>query len=92
MHIEQGPQLEQAELALGVVTAINGAKRLHLSFDGVAGHAGTVPMALRRDALAGASEFVLAAEQVAREHGIVATVGQMQCHPGAVNVISYNFV
>ncbi len=87
VHIEQGPQLEQAELALGVVTAINGAKRLHLSFDGVAGHAGTVPMALRRDALAGASEFVLAAEQVAREHGIVATVGQMQCHPGAVNVI-----
>ncbi len=87
VHIEQGPRLEQAGLALGVVTAINGAKRLHLSFGGQAGHAGTVPMTLRQDALIGASEFVLAAERIAHELGIVATVGQIQCHPGAVNVI-----
>lgn len=87
VHIEQGPRLEQAELALGVVTAINGAKRLNLAFDGVAGHAGTVPMGLRQDALTGASDFILSVEAVARELGIVATVGQIQCHPGAVNVI-----
>lgn len=86
-HIEQGPRLEQADLALGVVTAINGAKRLKLRFNGVAGHAGTVPMGLRRDALAGAAEFMLAVEQLAQERQIVATVGQLSCQPGAVNVI-----
>lgn len=86
-HIEQGPCLEQADLALGVVTAINGAKRLKLRVTGVAGHAGTVPMGLRQDALAGAAEFMLAVEQLAQDRDIVATVGQLSCQPGAVNVI-----
>lgn len=87
LHIEQGPLLESADLALGVVTAINGAKRLNFLFQGMAGHAGTVPMSLRQDALAGASEMVLAAESIAKEYDVVATVGQMDCKPGAVNVI-----
>lgn len=87
LHIEQGPQLEAAGLALGVVSAINGAKRLNVVFTGEAGHAGTVPMGLRQDALAGTSEFVLAVESVACLHGIVATVGKISCQPDAVNVI-----
>ncbi|MBB6054944.1 allantoate amidohydrolase [Tolumonas osonensis] len=87
LHIEQGPLLESTDLALGVVTAINGAKRLNFSFKGVAGHAGTVPMSLRQDALVGASELILAAEFIAKEFDVVATVGKIACHPGAVNVI-----
>ena len=87
LHIEQGPLLESNDLALGVVTAINGAKRLNFSFKGMAGHAGTVPMALRQDALVGASELVLAIESVAKAFEVVATVGKITCHPGAVNVI-----
>ncbi|SNY61109.1 allantoate deiminase [Enterobacter sp. CC120223-11] len=89
LHIEQGPVLEKAGLALGVVTAINGAKRLNCRFDGEAGHAGTVPMPLRRDALAGAAEWMLAVEQLTQASGptLVATVGTLKCSPGAVNVI-----
>ena len=89
LHIEQGPVLEQQGLALGVVTAINGARRLNCRFDGEAGHAGTVPMALRRDALAGAAEWTLAVEQLTRDRDptLVATVGTLDCRPGAVNVI-----
>ncbi|MBM1143101.1 allantoate amidohydrolase [Alcanivorax sp. ZXX171] len=89
LHIEQGPCLEQADLALGVVTAINGARRLNCTFTGQAGHAGTVPMAQRRDALAGAAEWMTVVEQVTRQAGQdrVATVGSLQCKPGAVNVI-----
>lgn len=79
--------LEAAGLALGVVSAINGAKRLMFSLKGQAGHAGTVPMALRQDALVGASELVLVAEHIAKETGVVATVGKIECKPGAVNVI-----
>ena len=87
LHIEQGPLLESTDLALGVVTAINGAKRLHFSFKGMAGHAGTVPMSLRQDALVGASELILSAESIAKDFDVVATVGKIACHPGAVNVI-----
>ena len=87
LHIEQGPLLESRDLALGVVTAINGAKRLNFSFKGMAGHAGTVPMALRQDALVGASELILTAESIAKDFDVVATVGKIACHPGAVNVI-----
>ena len=53
----------------------------------MAGHAGTVPMALRRDALCGFSELAPAVERLAQEHEAVATIGQLQCHPGATNVI-----
>ena len=89
LHIEQGPVLEQADLALGVVTAINGAQRLNCRFTGEAGHAGTVPMRHRRDALAGAAEWIQVIEQATTEAGpeLVATVGTLLCEPGAVNVI-----
>lgn len=89
LHIEQGPCLEQADLALGVVTAINGARRLTCHFSGEAGHAGTVPMTHRRDALAAAAEWMVFIEQTTREHDpqLVATVGTLNCQPGAVNVI-----
>lgn len=89
LHIEQGPCLEQEDLALGVVTAINGARRLNCQFVGEAGHAGTVPMTHRKDALAAAAEWVVYIEQTTPEqsHDLVATVGTLQCSPGAVNVI-----
>jgi allantoate deiminase len=87
MHIEQGPVLEDAGLALGVVTSIAGARRFTIDVTGYAGHAGTVPMHMRKDALVGAALGVELIERVAREHGVVATVGQLECWPGAVNVI-----
>ena len=87
VHIEQGPVLERKGLALGVVTAICGATRRRIKLAGEAGHAGTVPMDGRRDALAGASEAVLAVEAVARQFGVVATVGRIAAEPGATNVI-----
>jgi len=88
VHIEQGPVLESEELPVGVVTAINGASRFGITVDGMAGHAGTVPMQLRRDALAGASEMALAIERRgAADPGLVATVGRFDAQPGAVNVI-----
>jgi allantoate deiminase len=88
LHIEQGPVLEQHGLALAAVTAINGSQRLAVTVSGFAGHAGTVPMAQRRDALAAASEMVLALERLAAgEEALVATVGQIAALPGAQNVI-----
>jgi len=88
VHIEQGPVLEARNLPIGVVTAIVGQSRVTLRFSGMAGHAGTVPMALRHDALCAAAAFVLAAEAEARsEQGLVATVGQLAVAPGASNVI-----
>ncbi|WP_313689663.1 allantoate amidohydrolase [Pantoea sp.] len=89
LHIEQGPCLEQEDLALGVVTAINGARRLNCRFTGEAGHAGTVPMTHRKDALAAAAEWMVFIEQTTRELDpqLVATVGTLHCAPGAVNVI-----
>ncbi|GAB7261829.1 allantoate amidohydrolase [Dickeya ananatis] len=89
LHIEQGPCLEQAGLALGVVTAINGARRLNCTFTGHAGHAGTVPMSQRQDALAAAASWMTQAEQMTRESDpyLVATFGTLQCLPGAANVI-----
>jgi hydantoinase/carbamoylase family amidase len=87
VHIEQGPVLERENLPLGVVTAICGATRRRFHFTGEAGHAGTVPMNARKDALVGAAEAVLAAEAVGREHGIVATVGRIAAEPGAINVV-----
>ncbi len=88
VHIEQGPVLEAADLPVGVVSAIAGQSRFAFRFDGQAGHAGTTPMPLRRDALAGAAEFITAAEILARQDdGLVATVGQLEVRPGAGNVI-----
>jgi allantoate deiminase len=88
VHIEQGPVLEAKKLAVGVVSAIAGQSRFKLTWTGKAGHAGTTPMALRRDALAGAAEFAMAAEKLARgTAGLVATVGALTVSPGAANVI-----
>jgi len=89
LHIEQGPCLQSADLPLGVVTAINGARRLNCGFTGYAGHAGTVPMGQRRDAMAAAAEWVLAIETITSAKGgdLVATVGHIEALPGAVNVI-----
>lgn len=83
VHIEQGPVLEKHNLPVGIVTAIAGQSRLRVEFQGVAGHAGTVPMGLRQDALAGAAELVLAAEDC----GVLGTVGKLEVAPGASNVI-----
>lgn len=88
LHIEQGPVLEAEDLPLGIVTAINGAARYNATVRGMAGHAGTVPMDLRRDALAAAASMVLAVERCAQAgREVVATVGQLDVQPGAVNVI-----
>jgi allantoate deiminase len=88
VHIEQGPVLEAEGLPVGVVSAIAGQTRARLAFTGVAGHAGTVPMELRRDALCAAAEWILAAERHARAaDGLVATVGEAAVEPGASNVI-----
>lgn len=89
LHIEQGPCLEQEGLALGVVEAINGARRLNCRFTGEAGHAGTVPMNHRKDALAAAAEWMVFIEHATLQQGgnLVATVGELRCLPGAVNVI-----
>jgi allantoate deiminase len=88
LHIEQGPVLEAEGLPVGVVTAINGATRFAVEVDGMAGHAGTVPMSLREDALAAAAECVLAIERrCGREPELVGTVGKLECLPGAVNVV-----
>jgi allantoate deiminase len=87
-HIEQGPVLESLGLSLGVVEAIVGQSRLELTFEGKAGHAGTTPMHLRQDALAGAAEWISTVENEAlATEGLVATVGRIEAHPGAPNVI-----
>jgi allantoate deiminase len=88
LHIEQGPVLERAALSVGCVTSINGATRLQVRMQGVAGHAGTVPMAARQDALVAAAEAILAVEQrCSQEQHLVGTVGRIDASPGAVNVI-----
>jgi allantoate deiminase len=89
LHIEQGPVLEQKNLPVGVVSAISGATRLAAKLTGMAGHAGTVPMALRRDALAGAAECISMMEEFCGndQAGLVGTVGAIDAMPGATNVI-----
>lgn len=87
-HIEQGPVLLNEGLAVGVVTAIAGATRMVLNVTGLAGHAGTVPMGSRRDALAAAAEMILFVERYCTENaGLVGTVGKLSVKPGAINVI-----
>jgi allantoate deiminase len=87
-HIEQGPVLESLRLPLGIVDAIAGQSRVEVTFEGQANHAGTTPMALRHDALAAASQWILRVEQEAGAHdGLVATVGRVHLEPNATNVI-----
>ncbi|MCA8830810.1 allantoate amidohydrolase [Hymenobacter pini] len=89
VHIEQGPVLWERNIPVALVTAIAGQQRVELTWRGMAGHAGTVPMHMRQDALAGAAEFVLAAEQfgLAHAHELVATVGKLDVRHAASNVI-----
>jgi len=87
-HIEQGPVLENLGLPLGIVEAIAGQTRMQIIFEGKAGHAGTTPMNLRHDALACAAEWICEVEEHAgKTFGMVATVGKLEVHPGAPNVI-----
>jgi allantoate deiminase len=93
VHIEQGPVLEARNQPLGVVTAIVGQTYFAIELLGEAGHAGTVPMSLRRDALAGAAEIVGLVEDIARSNpDVVATVGHLSVQPNASNVIPSHVV
>ncbi|MCZ8186782.1 MAG: allantoate amidohydrolase [Beijerinckiaceae bacterium] len=88
LHIEQGPVLEAADEPLGIVTSIASIQRFTATVTGEAGHAGTVPMPYRKDALAAVAEMVLAVEREARiAPGLVGTVGRIEASPGAINVI-----
>ncbi len=88
-HIEQGPVLETLKRPLGVVEAIAGQSRLQFTFLGRANHAGTTPMHLRYDAIAGAAEWITAVEREANNvPGLVATVGVIEAKPGTTNVIA----
>jgi allantoate deiminase len=88
-HIEQGPVLERLNLPLAAVESIAGQSRLEFTFLGHANHAGTTPMHLRRDAIAGAAEWIGVVERSALEvPGLVATVGKIEAKPGATNVIA----
>jgi len=88
VHIEQGPVLLERDLALGVVTAIAGSSRYLVELTGLASHAGTTPMNMRKDAASAAAEIVLLVEQrCAQAPSLVGTVGQLQVPGGSVNVI-----
>jgi len=88
VHIEQGPVLESQGVPVGVVSSIAGATRLNVSLLGSAGHAGTVPMDLRRDALIAAAKCVLCVQEACSgQAGLVGTVGALDVKPGAGNVI-----
>jgi allantoate deiminase len=88
-HIEQGPVLETLNLPLAAVEAITGQSRLEFTFVGRANHAGTTPMGFRRDAIAGAAEWISTVERVAQGvPGLVATVGKFDARPDAANVIA----
>jgi len=88
-HIEQGPVLEELGKPLAVVESIAGQSRLGFTFLGRSNHAGTTPMHLRCDALAGVAEWISAVESLARNTaGLVATVGRIEAKPGATNVIA----
>ena len=87
LHIEQGPVLEAAGIPLGIVSGIAGIARASAVVQGRADHAGTTPMAARRDALAAAAEVVLAVEKLASDGDGVGTCGRLEVHPGALNVV-----
>jgi N-carbamoyl-L-amino-acid hydrolase len=89
LHIEQGPVLENEQLDVGIVTAIAAPSRFRIHVQGRSDHSGNTPMAMRRDALAGASEIVLGVEALVQQAGehTVGTVGECHVHPGAMNVI-----
>ncbi|MEO0607852.1 MAG: Zn-dependent hydrolase, partial [Pseudomonadota bacterium] len=88
-HIEQGPVLQAEDLAVGVVTGIAGQLRFDVQVTGAAGHAGTTTMHLRRDAMAGTAEMLVAIETITHRIGedLVATAGRIDAWPGSTNVI-----
>ncbi|MFC9709575.1 Zn-dependent hydrolase [Paenibacillus sp. NPDC056933] len=90
LHIEQGQVLERLGHSIGIVTDIVGQKRFSITVSGEANHAGTTPMAWRKDALAGAAEMITAVRHIALEAGepLVATVGRITAHPGVGNVVA----
>lgn len=90
LHIEQGPVLETEGTKVGVVEAIAGSDNYQVSLVGESGHAGTVPMSLRKDAMVTAAQIILFVEALANEHDCVATVGYVNCGPNATNVIPGN--
>jgi acetylornithine deacetylase/succinyl-diaminopimelate desuccinylase-like protein len=88
LHIEQGPVMEREGARLGIVSVIAGQRRFRVAVDGVAGHAGTVPMRGRSDALCAASELVLAVERAALDTSdTVATVGHLVVEPNQTNIV-----
>jgi N-carbamoyl-L-amino-acid hydrolase len=89
LHIEQGPLLERDGVEIGIVSGIAGSRSFQLTFEGDARHAGTTPMAGRRDAAVGAARLLIGArETVVRDFpGCVATVGELRLQPGAFNVV-----
>ena len=87
LHIEQGEHLAEAGIPVGVVEGIVGIRRYYVTFEGQANHAGTTGMARRRDALVMAAPYIPAVREVAVAHSIVGTVGRVEIHPGAPNVI-----
>lgn len=88
LHIEQGPALERANCPVGIVTSISGAARYTVEVTGLAGHAGTVPMAARQDALAAAAACITTVEQSCNgQPGLVGTVGVLDVPHAATNVI-----
>jgi len=88
-HIEQGPVLDGLGIPLGIVNTIVGQSRLAVTFTGAANHAGTTPMHARRDAVAGAAEWIGDVEALAqRRPGLVATVGRLRVRPGVTNVVA----
>jgi allantoate deiminase len=88
LHIEQGPVLESEGLEIGVVTSIVGLRGYRVQLEGAANHAGTTPMALRRDAFAGAARIALALRDEARaREGVTANVGRIAVEPGGANVV-----
>jgi hydantoinase/carbamoylase family amidase len=88
LHIEQGPDLFLNKIPLGIVKGIVGISRARIEITGMNDHAGTTPMSVRKDALAAASEVVLAVEKISRgKEGLVGTVGKIDAFPNALNVI-----
>lgn len=93
LHVEQGKQLEEADIPVGVVSSITGTTRCHITFEGESDHSGTTSMTDRRDALTAASELILTLESAAQDIAVnesnsaVATVGSLSVDPGAVNVV-----
>jgi allantoate deiminase len=87
LHIEQGPVLESEAISVGIIQSISGSYNYKVKISGESGHAGTVPMGLRLDALACAAEIILDIEKYANSSGIVATVGYISCTPNATNTV-----